>query len=90
MSENYCYVHKGKIATNDCERCGYPICDDCSNSYWQTNAITSMFQPKKSEEKEMVLCKTCLKSTRIRNGIFTGFMLILVLGMIAFFIISAV
>ncbi len=86
----YCHFHKGHIATNECGRCGYPICDDCSNSYWNTNAITSMFQPKKSEEQEMILCNNCLKITRIRSGVITGFMLILILGMIALFIITAV
>lgn len=90
MTTTYCYFHKGHIATNICEKCGKPICDDCSNSYWHTNAIAAMFQPQKSEEKEMILCKDCLKTTRIRNGLITGFMLVLVLGMIAFFIVTAI
>ncbi|MHA1197984.1 MAG: hypothetical protein ACTSQF_01320 [Candidatus Heimdallarchaeaceae archaeon] len=90
MSEKFCYLHKGHLATNDCERCGYPICDNCSNSYWQTNAITSMFQPKKSDEKELVLCGNCLKTTRLRNGLISGFMLLLILGMIALFIVTAI
>ena len=85
----YCYIHKGHIATKHCDRCGYPICDDCASTYWHTNAISAMFQPQKREEQELFLCKSCLKTTRIRNGLITGFMLILILGMIAFFISSA-
>ena len=85
----FCHFHKGHIATNHCDRCGYPICDDCSSQYWHTNAINAMFNPQKSEEKEMVMCKECLKFTRIRNGLITGFMLILILGMIAFLIVTA-
>lgn len=90
MSESNCYIHKGRKSTNNCDKCGYPICDECSNSYWHTNAIASMFQPQKKEEQKLVLCKKCLKTTRIRNGIVTGFMLILIFGMIALFIITAV
>ena len=90
MTTTYCHFHKGHIADNECDRCGAPICEECSNTYWHTNAIASMFQPQKSEEKEMVLCKGCLKATRLRNGLITGFLLILILGMIAFFIVTAV
>jgi hypothetical protein len=41
-----------------------------------------MFQSQKSKQEEIILCPGCLRSTRLRNGFFSGFLLILVIGMI--------
>ncbi len=82
MSESTCYIHTRYIAENECHRCKLPICENCSKKYWQTNALTAMFQSQKNQQEEIVLCPGCLRITRIRNGFFSGFLLILVLGMI--------
>ena len=82
MSESTCYIHTKYIAENECNRCGLPICEKCSKTYWQTNALAAMFQSQKNKQEELTLCPGCLRNTRIRNGFFSGLLLVLVLGMI--------
>lgn len=86
----YCYIHKDKEAFKECERCGHPICYDCSNSYWHTNAISSMFLPQRSKEQEMIFCSKCLKKAKLRNAFISGFLLIMILGLIAATIIFSI
>jgi len=90
MSEKNCYIHDRDKAVNDCERCGYSICEDCSNAYWHTNTITAMFQAQRRKQEEMMLCNKCLRNIRIRSGLISGFLLILILGAISFFIVLGV
>ncbi len=90
MSESTCYIHTKYTAVNECNRCKLPICDECSKTYWQTNALTAMFQSQKHQQEEIILCPSCLRITRLRNGFFSGFLLILVLGMITAGIILGV
>lgn len=90
MSGDTCYIHTKYIAENECNRCKLPICENCSRAYWQTNALTVMFQSQKNKAEEIILCPGCLRSTRLRNGFFSGFLLLLVLGMIVAGIIIGV
>ena len=90
MSENRCYIHTKHIAVNICSRCGLPICEECSKTYWHTNALTAMFQSQKNQQEELILCPSCLRGAKIRNGLFSGILLVLVLGMIAAGIILGV
>ncbi|MHA1446908.1 MAG: hypothetical protein ACTSSN_09475 [Candidatus Heimdallarchaeaceae archaeon] len=90
MSENTCYIHTKYTAVNECNRCKLPICDECSKTYWQTNALLAMFQSQTHQQEEIILCPGCLRKTRIRNGFFPGLLLILILGMIAAGIIFGV
>ena len=86
----YCYIHESKEAFRECENCGRYICHDCTEKYWQTNAIYSMFLPQRKEVQEMNYCPKCLKRAKIKNAFISGSLLILVIGTIAATIIVAV
>jgi len=90
LMTKYCYIHTKKEAFKECDSCGRSICFDCSNSYWHTNAISSMFLPQKRKEQEMIFCHKCLKKARLKNAFISSFLLIMILGFIAATIIFSI
>ncbi len=85
----YCYIHKSTEAFKECDSCGNDICHDCVETYWHTNAISSMFLPKKTEEEKLTLCPKCLKKAKRKNASMTSFLLLMVVGFIVLTILLA-
>ncbi|MBY9001718.1 MAG: hypothetical protein KGD64_12445 [Candidatus Heimdallarchaeota archaeon] len=79
----YCYIHTSTESFKECDSCGSNICHDCAESYWHTNAISSMFLPKKTEEQKLILCTKCLRKAKRKNAFMTSFLLIMIVGFIA-------
>ena len=88
MTKN-CYIHTSTEAFKECDSCGNNICHDCANTYWNTNAISSMFLPKKAEEEKLTLCPKCLKKAKRKNAFMSSFLLIMIVGFITVTILLA-
>ncbi len=78
----YCNFHKDTKTDKQCAQCYKPICGECINKYWHVNKISSMFGAQQEKPEELILCKNCLKKTKLRNILFTSFMLFIVFGLI--------
>ena len=85
----YCYLHKSKESFKECDSCGNDICHDCSETYWNTNAISSMFMPKKAAEEKLTLCPKCLRKAKMKNASMSSFLLLMVIGFIVLTILLA-
>lgn len=85
----YCYIHESTESFKECDGCGANICHDCAETYWHTNAVSSMFLPKKKEEQKLTLCPKCLKKAKRKNLCMTSFLLTMIIGFIVLTILLA-
>ena len=74
-----CYRHEGQEAIGVCQHCGHGICTECCEKQEGIARCTPACEPRKIKEAN-------LKAERETNDAFFPFVILMGVGLIAFFI----